>query len=1110
MNSKYYEIYLNKYNYYQSLDYLINLEFTNYNNLKENFWKNKIDKIKGKTFNKYIVEELKEKIKNDFEYKFNDDDATTLINKYEKEIKSIKENKNFSFKENELDQIIKYISFANNHLKTSILYHKSNYFIFEKNIISWIKNIKRNDDNDFDLNDLNIINDINILIPVDIKYKDENFLVKLFNLLSSGKNDILKKKTKYSNISIQLENNYKINEKLKLDLKNLEIKKEININYIDFPFLQKEIYNIIEKALEFCENVFGKGELSQEFNELLYSNLKCDKHLLYSFYIFVLLNYENNTSINLSDDSVELENNDFLKELNDFIINFNKTNNCFSCNKKFYLKNEDREDEIEDKYCKYCQKIIDKKDYFLANLDDLKNIIEKLYYYIYVNESFYIGILYRSDVEKSFIYNNLFNININFNSEYTKNRIIIEEGDNFVLYKAELEVLNFGDKKFCCFKKTNKIISGKKNVEIVIDLLNLYNNCCCYYILTLPINFLEQMNLNENVRKKLKFVDLSIFIDFDFVNLYSSIEEENIFENISLFLINLNLNKNRINKIDNYYLNLLYLKLKSLNEKNSKSFPSIDCLNQFLFVINSCDSDNNEKIDLENSIKDIRNILGNDIIDKKETNNKEEKIEDEINISYLNLHFDILNSKEKNIFTNYEYLFKNMIINYKKTSTKKSFIKFFSEELIKYLEDTFKLEKNFLNEILSKECCYEDIYEKIDDFFQDYIKYTGYISDYDYDYHKYLKIISSCLTYAEDNSYQTDDYANSYIKQFLYDFEKIINSIDESKKDNTKHLFRQCINKFKILINEEEIIDFFFYKNYFDSFVEVFENYNDFNIPSYLEKYQQDLEKLEKYCKTLLEVEKYGAGKLYGNWESNDWKNGICEESEELNIYKEKYSIYHEKKVFKRARESLYEYYDDKVVGWKIESCKRDGTNGEWDLSFNPLLKKKFICDFTSQRFKSINFKVFVYLIKNPKTESSLKKNYKLGKIDEHEHQLVVTMANCNWNCDECYFKYCKNIPSMYCSVCNYNFCGECLIEKGYNRIISFPKDIVFSYKNVKDIIKKSESHEHQLVYCVTMRSTDFNGWRCNVCRKVFSSEVWSFYCTLCDFDQCCECFGIK
>ena len=129
---------------------------------------------------------------------------------------------------------------------------------------------------------------------------------------------------------------------------------------------------------------------------------------------------------------------------------------------------------------------------------------------------------------------------------------------------------------------------------------------------------------------------------------------------------------------------------------------------------------------------------------------------------------------------------------------------------------------------------------------------------------------------------------------------------------------------------------------------------------------------------------------------------------------------------------------------------------------------------------------------------------------EEHEHRLIYCLTNFNWECNKCNNNYDKNNARYYCSKCNYNMCDKCREEKGYDIIKPFPKDIVPSNRNIQENIKESEHHEHQLVYCRTVRTCLSIGWICNVCKKDFNHDIWSFYCTSCDFDQCCECFGIN
>jgi hypothetical protein len=130
-------------------------------------------------------------------------------------------------------------------------------------------------------------------------------------------------------------------------------------------------------------------------------------------------------------------------------------------------------------------------------------------------------------------------------------------------------------------------------------------------------------------------------------------------------------------------------------------------------------------------------------------------------------------------------------------------------------------------------------------------------------------------------------------------------------------------------------------------------------------------------------------------------------------------------------------------------------------------------------------------------------------KPDEHEHKLIYCLTNFDWECNECKGKHKKNEGRYFCSECEYNMCDKCIENKDYYKMKPFPDNITPSNKNVKDNKKKSEHHEHQLVYCRTKRTCLSCGWICDVCKKDFKTDIWSFYCTICDFDVCCECLGI-
>ena len=124
----------------------------------------------------------------------------------------------------------------------------------------------------------------------------------------------------------------------------------------------------------------------------------------------------------------------------------------------------------------------------------------------------------------------------------------------------------------------------------------------------------------------------------------------------------------------------------------------------------------------------------------------------------------------------------------------------------------------------------------------------------------------------------------------------------------------------------------------------------------------------------------------------------------------------------------------------------------------------------------------------------------------DHEDILVYSLTDFDWKCNVCQNNYKKNEPRYYCSICDYNMCDKCVEYGQYDKKRSFPKPIPPCNFNFKNKSLKT-SHSHDLVFCRTSRCIlNETYWYCNECHKGYGPENWSFYCTLCDYDLCCEC----
>ena len=127
--------------------------------------------------------------------------------------------------------------------------------------------------------------------------------------------------------------------------------------------------------------------------------------------------------------------------------------------------------------------------------------------------------------------------------------------------------------------------------------------------------------------------------------------------------------------------------------------------------------------------------------------------------------------------------------------------------------------------------------------------------------------------------------------------------------------------------------------------------------------------------------------------------------------------------------------------------------------------------------------------------------------VNEHQHKLVYIISILNWRCSLCEKKYNKEDAKYYCSLCDFNMCDKCRFIRKYEIKKAFPENVKPSNPLVKNPILKYNNHNHILVYCRTSRFDEvYNSWVCNNCRSKFNNEVWSFYCTQCNFDICSKC----
>ena len=282
LNAKSFEDYNFKLRYYNSLEFLFDYEYNIYLLSKEYFWKGKLDKLKGKTFLKHLLERLKENIKNDITEKFNEKEVNIdknisiniqeiLNNKFKYEEEKIYQKKN----PKDIEKLEKYLTFAKNNIRNCDLLNKSNINSFTINLMNFINKTNEKKEDDINENLLIILKQLDFVFQVNSDTKFGKFRdVPIFKKFDSSLNENLKQfKVEVKEIFLSMEEKYKkyniqmiLTNSLGAILKKLQ-KQKINIE----ENLKKESWEKIQENFEFS--------FKTETNKLKKELLQCIQYL---------------------------------------------------------------------------------------------------------------------------------------------------------------------------------------------------------------------------------------------------------------------------------------------------------------------------------------------------------------------------------------------------------------------------------------------------------------------------------------------------------------------------------------------------------------------------------------------------------------------------------------------------------------------------------------------------------------------------------------------------------------------------------------------------------------------------------------------------------------
>ena len=135
--------------------------------------------------------------------------------------------------------------------------------------------------------------------------------------------------------------------------------------------------------------------------------------------------------------------------------------------------------------------------------------------------------------------------------------------------------------------------------------------------------------------------------------------------------------------------------------------------------------------------------------------------------------------------------------------------------------------------------------------------------------------------------------------------------------------------------------------------------------------------------------------------------------------------------------------------------------------------------------------------------------------LRDHPHPLIHCFtkgrANCgtSWICNKCNSAFTYDIPSFYCTLCDYDLCKSCLEKYTigevlvYNYIIQ-NNNIIGNPINKLDWQLVFPCHNHFLT--LIQKENNLITWACKSCSKYFNSNESFFYCSLCDYNLCQYC----
>ena len=117
-----------------------------------------------------------------------------------------------------------------------------------------------------------------------------------------------------------------------------------------------------------------------------------------------------------------------------------------------------------------------------------------------------------------------------------------------------------------------------------------------------------------------------------------------------------------------------------------------------------------------------------------------------------------------------------------------------------------------------------------------------------------------------------------------------------------------------------------------------------------------------------------------------------------------------------------------------------------------------------------------------------------------------------NWFCNVCKQSYTVNVPSFYCTACDFHLCQKCLLSLQAYQIV------IYNYLNHLNINPNEKFinsnyininvHGHPMINIQRERTHFSLELKCNKCEKVLLKDELFYYCCLCNYCICNKCYS--